>query len=100
MGDRTGPDEKEPVSMLLAHPAVLTDLVRQYETLSTLDAAGGRPDARRRMADIAYSLCVATGTGDVDAALVAARHRLPGARVHDDSLIRARPRPSGVRHHR
>ncbi|MGY0489650.1 DUF5133 domain-containing protein [Streptomyces sp. WG-D5] len=76
--------------MLLAHPALLNDLVREYETLSALDADEGGPAARRRLDDIGYSLCVATGTSDVDAALVAARHRLPGARVHDDSVITAR----------
>ncbi|WP_338693290.1 DUF5133 domain-containing protein [Streptomyces sp. Q6] len=75
--------------MLLAHPALLADRVREYETLSALDADEGGAAARRRMDDIAYSLCVATGTADVDAAVVAARHRLPGARVHDDSLITA-----------
>ncbi|MEU6840264.1 DUF5133 domain-containing protein [Streptomyces sp. NPDC046716] len=83
--------------MLLAHPVLLADLVREYESLSALDAEDGGPEARRRLADVSYSLCVATGTRDVDAALVAARYRLPGARVHDDSLIGApRPRTSGV----
>ncbi|GAA2304603.1 DUF5133 domain-containing protein [Streptomyces kunmingensis] len=79
--------------MLLAHPALLADLVREYETLHALDADEGGPEARRRLNDVSYTLCVATGTRDVDSALVAARHRLPGARVHDDSLIgAARPR--------
>ncbi|MFJ9175969.1 DUF5133 domain-containing protein [Streptomyces sp. NPDC102360] len=78
--------------MLLAHPALLTDLMREYEMLSALDADDGGPAAQRRLDDIGYSLCVATGTGDVDAVLVAARHRLPGARVHDDSLLSGRRR--------
>ncbi|MYW66977.1 DUF5133 domain-containing protein [Streptomyces sp. SID8379] len=83
--------------MLLAHPALLADLVGEYESLSALNAKGGGPEARRRLDDIAYTLCVATGTRDIDVAVVAARHRLPGARVHDDSLIGApRPRSSGV----
>ncbi|NEB81154.1 DUF5133 domain-containing protein [Streptomyces sp. SID14478] len=81
--------------MLLAHPALLASLVREYETLSMLDSDDGGAEARRRMDDVAYTLCVATGTRDVDAALIAARHRLPGARVHDDSLIGA-PRPQGA----
>lgn len=85
--------------MLLAHPAVLDDLVREYEQLRALDAEEGGPAARRRIDDVAYTLCVATGTRDITAALVAARHRLPGARVHDDSLIASarRPRPTAVR---
>ncbi|MEB8342219.1 DUF5133 domain-containing protein [Streptomyces endophyticus] len=87
--------------MLLAHPALLTDLIHEYEMLSALDADDGGPAAQRRLDDIGYSLCVATGTGDVDAALVAARHRLPGAGVHDDSVLTAHPhRTSRVRRHR
>ncbi|MZG01839.1 DUF5133 domain-containing protein, partial [Streptomyces sp. SID5614] len=39
--------------------------------------------------DVAYTLCVSTGTNDVDSALVAARHRLPGARPEDDSVLSA-----------
>ncbi|MFF7727028.1 DUF5133 domain-containing protein [Streptomyces sp. NPDC008001] len=73
--------------MLMAHPVVLRDLVREYETLRILGADHGGEEARQRMDDIAYTLCVATGTGDVDAALAAARHRLPGARPLDDSVL-------------
>ncbi|QLJ02623.1 DUF5133 domain-containing protein [Streptomyces sp. NEAU-sy36] len=73
--------------MLMAHPAVLKNLVEQYETLRILHAEDGSPEVRQRMDDVAYTLCVATGTRDVDAALIAARHRLPGARPQDDSLL-------------
>ncbi|MFJ8493165.1 DUF5133 domain-containing protein [Streptomyces sp. NPDC094038] len=73
--------------MLMAHPAVLKDLVVQYETLRALHAEKGSLAAQRRMDDIAYTLCVSTGTRDIDAALIAARHRLPGARPHDDSVL-------------
>ncbi|MEU6465316.1 DUF5133 domain-containing protein [Streptomyces sp. NPDC046976] len=73
--------------MLMAHPAVLKNLIEQYETLRVLHAEEGDEEVQRRMEDIAYTLCVATGTSDIDAALVAARHRLPGARVEDDSLL-------------
>jgi hypothetical protein len=75
--------------MLMAHPAVLRNLVEQYDTLRMLHAENGTPEVRRRMDDIAYTLCVSTGTRDVDAALVAARHQLPGARPQDDSLLTA-----------
>ncbi|MEU4094495.1 DUF5133 domain-containing protein [Streptomyces sp. NPDC026673] len=71
--------------MLMAHPAVLDDLVDRYQTLSLLNAQD--PEVRRRLDDVAYTLCVATGTSDVDAALLAARLHLPGARPHDDSLV-------------
>ncbi|MGA4844176.1 DUF5133 domain-containing protein [Streptomyces sp. G45] len=75
--------------MLMAHPAVLRDLVEEYETLRALGAQHGRPRDRQRMDDVAYTLCVSTGTRDIDAALIAARHRLPGARPEDDSLVGA-----------
>ncbi|CAL9336404.1 DUF5133 domain-containing protein [Streptomyces sp. enrichment culture] len=73
--------------MLLAHPVVLKNLVEQYETLRVLHAENGTQRARQRMEDVTYTLCVSTGTGDIDAALVAARNRLPGARTEDDSLL-------------
>jgi hypothetical protein len=73
--------------MLMAHPALLRNLIEQYETLEALHADAGGPEVRQRMDDVAYTLCVATGTRDVDTALVAARHQLPGARVQDDSLL-------------
>lgn len=75
--------------MLMAHPAVLTGLIAQYETLRALHAREGSPAAQERLRDIAHTLCVATGTSDVDAALIAARYQLPGARVEDDSLLTA-----------
>ncbi|MFD5814175.1 DUF5133 domain-containing protein [Streptomyces sp. NPDC127038] len=73
--------------MLMAHPAVLRRLIEQYDTLRILHAEKGGPEVRRRMDDVAYTLCVSTGTRDVDTALIAARHQLPGARPQDDSLI-------------
>ncbi|MET9173653.1 DUF5133 domain-containing protein [Streptomyces misionensis] len=73
--------------MLMAHPAVLKDLIAQYEALALLGAEESTPGARQRLADISYTLCVATGTRDVDMALIAARHRLSGARPEDDSLL-------------
>ncbi|MFJ9637589.1 DUF5133 domain-containing protein [Streptomyces sp. NPDC101178] len=75
--------------MLMAHPTVLRNLVEQYEALCLLHAENGSTEARQRMDDIAYTLCVSTGTADVDSALVAARHRLPGARPEDDSVLSA-----------
>lgn len=75
--------------MLMAHPAVLNNLVEQYETLVLLHAEEGAPEVRERMDELARTLCVATGTRDVDVALVAARHHLPGARPEDDSLLTA-----------
>ncbi|MFD9542926.1 DUF5133 domain-containing protein [Streptomyces sp. NPDC060022] len=73
--------------MLMAHPAVLQNLIEQYDTLRILRAEDGDADVQQRMDDITYTLCVATGTRDIDAALVAARHQLPGARPLDDSVL-------------
>ncbi|MFK0215604.1 MULTISPECIES: DUF5133 domain-containing protein [unclassified Streptomyces] len=75
--------------MLMAHPAVLHNLIEQYETLRVLQAESGGAEVRRRMDDLAYTLCVSTGTRDVETALIAARHRLPGARPEDDSALAA-----------
>ncbi|WP_030805060.1 MULTISPECIES: DUF5133 domain-containing protein [unclassified Streptomyces] len=73
--------------MLLAHPAVLQGIADEYRTLALLHADRGTEEVRQRMDDLAYTLCISTGTRDVDAALIAADHRLPGARVADDSLL-------------
>jgi hypothetical protein len=73
----------------MAHPAVLNNLIEQYETLRVLHAENGSAEVRRRMDDLAYTLCISTGTRDVDAALIAARLRLPGARPEDDSVLMA-----------
>ncbi|MEU2564892.1 DUF5133 domain-containing protein [Streptomyces longispororuber] len=73
--------------MLMAHPAVLKDLVEQYETLRALHTHNSTEQVRRRMDDVAYTLCVSTGTRDIDAALLAARHRLPRTRPQDESLL-------------
>ncbi|MFE4860476.1 DUF5133 domain-containing protein [Streptomyces sp. NPDC056670] len=75
--------------MLMAHPAVLRELLDEYTALSALDAKEGREATRRRLADVTYTLCVSTGTRDIDAAVIAARHRLPGARTFDDSVVSA-----------
>ncbi|MGW7069074.1 DUF5133 domain-containing protein [Streptomyces sp. NPDC054855] len=73
--------------MLLAHPVVLADLVERYKALAVLRADQGSAASRQEYEDVAYSLCLATGTSDIDAALVAASHQLPGARPTDDSLL-------------
>ncbi|MET9323452.1 DUF5133 domain-containing protein [Streptomyces sp. NPDC003038] len=73
--------------MLMAHPAVLPGLVDRYWALAVLDAGEGVSPVRSEIEDVARALCVATGTTDVHAALIAARHRLPGAHALDDSVL-------------
>ncbi|MDA5282705.1 DUF5133 domain-containing protein [Streptomyces sp. NPDC054904] len=73
--------------MLMAHPAVLPGLVDRYWALAVLDAAEEGSPVRREIEAVERALCVATGTGDIHAALIAARHQLPGAGILDDSVL-------------
>ncbi|WP_225805205.1 DUF5133 domain-containing protein [Streptomyces sp. NK15101] len=63
--------------MLMAHPTVLRNLIEQYEALLPR-AEDGSAEARRRMEDLTYTLCVSTGTRDIDTALATARRQLSG----------------------
>ncbi|GGZ67988.1 DUF5133 domain-containing protein [Streptomyces echinoruber] len=66
----------------MAHPAVLRDLVEQYETLAALHASESEStQVRQRMEDVAYTLCVSTGTREVETALAVARDQLRGAGI-------------------
>ncbi|WP_405834809.1 MULTISPECIES: DUF5133 domain-containing protein [unclassified Streptomyces] len=67
----------------MTHPAVLTRLVEEYERESELRAAGPHGPVRQQMEDVVYTLCVSTGTRDIDAALAAARERLHTAWLGD-----------------
>ncbi|MDI5964872.1 DUF5133 domain-containing protein [Streptomyces sp. SL13] len=73
--------------MLMAHPLVLSNLMTEYRTLLALHGEQSTPEVRQRMDDLAYTLCVSTGTRDVETAMIIARHRLPGARPEDDSVL-------------
>ncbi|MEU3465573.1 DUF5133 domain-containing protein [Streptomyces sp. NPDC006733] len=60
--------------MLLAHPAVLRNLLERYEALQALaHSATPHPDLHRKLQDVSYTLCISTSTRDIDAALIAAR---------------------------
>ncbi|MGK5629447.1 DUF5133 domain-containing protein [Streptomyces sp. URMC 123] len=68
--------------MLMAHPAVLRNLVERYEELEPLTRRETvAPETHRAIQDCAYTLCVSTGTRTIEDALVAARSRL-AACVH------------------
>ncbi|MFF7206523.1 DUF5133 domain-containing protein [Streptomyces sp. NPDC008141] len=75
--------------MLMAHPAVLKDLIDVYETLRVLHTENSNPNVRQRMQDVAYTLCVSTGTRDVDAALIAARDQISDSRRKGRALLEA-----------
>lgn len=60
--------------MLMPHPAVLRRLVERYETLRRSPTS--TPEVLRQREDAAYTLCVSTGTRDIDSALATARRYL------------------------
>ncbi|MFG2348019.1 DUF5133 domain-containing protein [Streptomyces phaeochromogenes] len=67
--------------MLMPHPATLRRLVDEYEALIVPEGEGGavvKPDQRAQ--DLAYTLCVSTGTRDVRRALERARSHLAAVR--------------------
>ncbi|MFK0216615.1 DUF5133 domain-containing protein [Streptomyces vinaceus] len=63
----------------MAHPAVLARLVEEYEMVSRTGAGDRREPLRQRLEDVVYTLCVSTGTRDIDAALASARERMAAA---------------------
>lgn len=70
--------------ILMPHPEFLRKLVAEYEALQAgggTDAGAGAAERAARLRDLAYTLCVSTGTRDVAGALKAARLRLAAARV-------------------
>lgn len=62
--------------MVIAHPAVLQDLIEQYESLTAVRAEKRTSEVRRRLEDVSYTLCVSTATREVGEALVVARRQL------------------------
>ncbi|MFF9803532.1 DUF5133 domain-containing protein [Streptomyces coeruleorubidus] len=62
--------------MLRPHPAVLRHLVDEYEALSAAVAASEQAELITRVRDLAYTLCVSTGTRDVERALAVAHQWL------------------------
>ncbi|WP_030378047.1 MULTISPECIES: DUF5133 domain-containing protein [unclassified Streptomyces] len=65
--------------MLMPHPATLRKLVEEYQALAALEAADGAAKSGARVQDLAYTLCVSTGTRDVQQALDYARRYLAAA---------------------
>ncbi|MFE9705474.1 DUF5133 domain-containing protein [Streptomyces sp. NPDC005930] len=65
--------------MLMPHPAELRRLLEEYETAATNEPADATGEPGPRTRDLAYTLCVSTGTRDVRGALEAARRQLAAA---------------------
>ncbi|CAM5286757.1 DUF5133 domain-containing protein [Streptomyces aurantiogriseus] len=71
--------------MLMPHPAVLRTLIDEYEA----ETATGSVESNARAQDLAYTLCVSTGTRDVTLALEVA-HRWLAAAADADAGTRPR----------
>ncbi|ANS62667.1 hypothetical protein SLINC_0443 [Streptomyces lincolnensis] len=69
--------------MLMPHPGFLRELVDAYEALAAEEAAAGRTEPSARARDLAYTLCVSTGTRDVRPALETARRLLAAAQERE-----------------
>ncbi|WP_338900070.1 DUF5133 domain-containing protein [Streptomyces sp. TG1A-60] len=67
--------------MLTPHPATLRRLIDEYESLVAHEGERSDPQSARRTQDLAYTLCVSTGTRDVRRALDAARRQLAAAQA-------------------
>ncbi|MFJ2264108.1 DUF5133 domain-containing protein [Streptomyces sp. NPDC087844] len=65
--------------MLMPHPATLRKLVGEYEALVAHRTGSGTVKANQRAQDLAYTLCVSTGTRDVNLALKKARGHIAAA---------------------
>ncbi|GGM07255.1 hypothetical protein GCM10010129_58940 [Streptomyces fumigatiscleroticus] len=76
--------------MLRPHPAVLRKLVEDYQAVLAAQAVGGEAAPACRARDLAYTLCVSTGTRDVGRALEAA-HRWLAATPLTESVPAAAP---------
>lgn len=73
-----------PMPILMPHPEFLSRLVAEYEALQAgggAETGGATAERAARLRDLAYTLCVSTGTRDVAGALKTARLRLAAARV-------------------
>ena len=75
--------------MLKPHPTVLRRLVEEYEALTATATGVADP----RTADLAYTLCVSTGTRDVRQALATAHRWLASA---GPDVPRTAARPAAV----
>nr|WSY50978.1 DUF5133 domain-containing protein [Streptomyces sp. NBC_00886] len=72
---------------VVAHSSLLRELVERCETLRRHAVSGGSPEVARRLEDATYTLCVVTGTRQLDEALSVARRQLA------DAMTRQQPSP-------
>ncbi|MCX5008609.1 DUF5133 domain-containing protein [Streptomyces sp. NBC_00638] len=81
--------------MLMPLPATLSQLVTAYETLLAEETPDGAAPPSQRLRDLAYTLCVSTGTREIADALDTARSYLAKAAVApaSSSAVAMRPGP-------
>ncbi|MGI5405285.1 DUF5133 domain-containing protein [Streptomyces chartreusis] len=65
--------------MITARPSLLRDLIERCETLSRRLATHPSAVTARRLDDVIYTLCVITGTRQLDTALFVARRQIATA---------------------
>ncbi|OUC93629.1 DUF5133 domain-containing protein [Streptomyces swartbergensis] len=74
--------------MLRPHPSLLRELVERCETLRRHLASTGSEKTRRQFEDASYTLCVVTGTRQLETALCVARQQLADAMRREPPLRR------------
>jgi hypothetical protein len=74
------------VTVVMAHPALLRELVERCETLRWRLASGGSAETARQLDDATYTLCVVTGARQLDTALYVARRQLADAMARQQPL--------------
>ncbi|MET9903066.1 DUF5133 domain-containing protein [Streptomyces sp. NPDC006446] len=79
--------------MLMPLPATLSQLVTAYETLLAEETPDEATPPSQRLRDLAYTLCVSTGTREIADALDTARSYLAKAAVAPASSSAAAMRP-------
>lgn len=65
--------------MMTAHPPLLRELVERCETLRRRLASDHKAETARELEDATYTLCVITGTRQLDTALFVARRQMTEA---------------------
>ncbi|MFG3150214.1 DUF5133 domain-containing protein [Streptomyces sp. NPDC048243] len=82
--------------MLMPLPATLYRLLTEYETLLAEETAASTTPGSQRLHDVAYTLCVSTGTREISDALDTARAYLARAGatpLSDRRVITSPPKP-------
>lgn len=74
--------------MMTAHPPLLRELVERCETLRRRLACDYKAETARELEDATYTLCVITGTRQLDTALFVARRQMTEVMRREQPLDR------------